>query len=306
MIQIIQRRFISYIISGLIVVAGISALSMWGLRFGLDYTGGSLMEVSFAESKPDAVEIEKLFQAENLAPVSVQPAIGNSVILKFRTIDEVKHQELLAKFANIKAGAVKETRFESVGPIIGSELKRKSVWAIAIALFFIVSYISWAFRKVSYPVESWKYGIAAILALAHDIILPLGVFSVLGHFYGVEIDSLFVTAILTVLGFSVHDTIVVFDRIRENLFKHVQIDFEATVNKSVNETIMRSINTSLTTLLVLVALYLFGGESIRYFTLTLIIGITVGTYSSIFVASPLLVDWHRFSAKAAVGKKARR
>ena len=193
-----------------------------------------------------------------------------------------------------------------MGPIIGSELKRKSVWAIAIALFFIVSYISWAFRKVSYPVESWKYGIAAILALAHDIILPLGVFSALGHFYGVEIDSLFLTAILTVLGFSVHDTIVVFDRIRENLFKHVQIDFEATVNKSVNETIMRSINTSLTTLLVLVALYLFGGESIRYFTLTLIIGITVGTYSSIFVASPLLVDWHRFSAKAAVGKKARR
>ena len=183
-----------------------------------------------------------------------------------------------------------ENRFESIGPVIGGELKEKSVKAIIIVLISIVIYIGWTFRKVSRPVSSWKYGLVALIALFHDIIITIGVFSILGHFYGVEVGMPFVVALLTILGYSVNDTIVVFDRTRENLLHSGWDDFEEVVNRSVNETLMRSLNTSLTTLVVLLAIYLFGGATIQYFVLALIIGIIAGTYSSIFIASPLLVS----------------
>ena len=191
-----------------------------------------------------------------------------------------------------------ERRFDTIGPTIGKVLRTQSFVAIGLTAAGIVLYLSWAFRHVSKPVASWKYGVVAVSAFIHDVTIPVGVFAFLGHFYGVTIDSLFITALLTVMGFSVHDTIVIFDRIRENLAKLKRPEsYEATVNRSVNETIARSINTSLTVLIVLLAIFLFGGVTTRFFALALMIGIIFGTYSSIFVASPLLVIWQQWTEK---------
>jgi preprotein translocase subunit SecF len=199
-----------------------------------------------------------------------------------------------------KFGSINEVRFDSIGPVIGKELQRKAVIAIILVLAGIIVYLAYAFRKITGGlVSSWAFGVNAILALIHDVLITIGFFAILGYFFKVEIDTLFVTALLTVIGFSVHDTIVVFDRIREGLKKHYGEVFENIVNNSINETIVRSINTSFTTLLVLVALYIFGGETIRYFALALIFGIIVGTYSSIFVASPLLLIWYNIRRKRA-------
>lgn len=301
MIRLIQRRGWWYAFSGLLVVGAIVSLSLWGLKWGIDFTGGSLMEVEYTTQRPGSDAIVQSLKDMDLGGLTVQPAGDKGVLLRFRDVTEPVHQQIVEKLKQV--GDLTEKSFESIGPIIGSELRGRSLWAVGVSMFFIVSYIAWAFRKVSRPLASWKFGVVAVIALAHDVLTTIGVFSVLGHFAGVEIDSLFVSAVLTVLGFSVHDTIVVFDRTRENLFRGTGGDFESTVNKSVNDTLVRSINTSLTTLLVLVALFLFGGESIRYFVLALIVGITIGTYSSIFVASPLLVDWYRLQIRNLTPKK---
>lgn len=297
MIRITQNRIYTYIFSGLLLIASITALSMWGLKWGIDFTGGSLLEVEFKDSRPTLEVLHQTVDSLNLGAVNIQPIDDKGALLRLKDIDNDTHTSLITKLNEAGGGEITEKRFESIGPVIGAELRNRSLWAIGLALFFIVTYIAWAFRKVSQPVASWKFGMTAILALAHDILFTLGVFSALGHFAGVEVDSMFVSALLTILGFSVHDTIVVFDRIRENLFRHVSNDFVTTVNKSVNDTIARSINTSLTTILVLSSLYVFGGDTIKYFALALLVGITIGTYSSIFIASPLLVDWHGLSAK---------
>lgn len=297
MIRITQNRIYSYIFSGVLMFIGIAALFMWGLKWGIDFTGGSLLEVEFKDNRPTLEAMHKSVGELNLGSVSIQPLGDKGALLRLKDIDNETHSSLITKLNSSGGGEVTEKRFESIGPIIGVELRNRSLWAISLALFFIVSYIAWAFRKVSHPVASWKYGMAAVIALAHDIITVTGIFAILGHFFGIEVDSMFVSALLTILGFSVHDTIVVFDRIRENLFRHVSNDFVTTVNKSVNDTLARSINTSLTTLLVLTSLFVFGGETIKYFSLALIIGIAIGTYSSIFVASPLVVDWHNFSSR---------
>lgn len=198
----------------------------------------------------------------------------------------------------VDAAIVIEDQFESIGPTVGKELMTRSIYSIIAVLSAIIIYIAWAFRKVSKPVSSWKYGVAAVIALLHDVIIPCGIFAVLGHYFNVEIDILFITALLTMLGFSVHDTIVVFDRTRENLARSRQLGvFEDIVNQSVNETIRRSINTSMTAFLALLAMYLFGGDSVKYFVLALMMGIVFGTYSSIFIASPLLVVWNNWSMK---------
>ena len=223
------------------------------------------------------------------------------MILRLQSLREDEHQQLIKsfveKFGQDKGeGYVEERRFTSIGPTIGEELQQKAIWAIAAVLVAIILYIAWAFRRVSKPVPSWQYGIAAVIALFHDVFIPVGIFAVLGRFMNVEIDTLFITALLTVLGFSVHDTIVVFDRIRENLLKPVE-NFAIVVNRSVNETLARSINTSITTLLVLLTTLFLGGETIRYFILTLVIGILFGTYSSIFIASPLLVSAHQWARR---------
>lgn len=293
--NIIGYRKIYYTVSGILVLTSLTLLIVWGLKLGIEFTGGSLIEVSYKDARPAIEEIKQKLEPLNLGSVSIAPTDQNSYILRLKDVDESTHQQILGALKDGKE--LDEKRFESVGPTIGRELKTRSVQAIIIVLFAIVIYLAWAFRKVSKPIASWKYGVVAVLALIHDVSIPLGVFAFLGKFYGVEIDTLFVTAILTVLGFSVHDTIVVFDRIRENLKKGSAEHFDNIVNKSVNETLTRSINTSLTVLFVLLAIYFFGGATIANFALTLIIGIVAGTYSSIFIASPLVVSWENWARK---------
>jgi len=290
--NIIKYRKIFFIISAVLILASIISLLVWHLKLGIDFTGGSLLEVKYAGAAPANSEIKDKLAQFNLGEVNVTPAENNSVILRFKDIDEATHQNILHSL-----GDVEEKSFESVGPVIGAELMRRAIYAIALVILMIVIYIAWAFRKVSRPISSWQYGIATLIALLHDVIIPVGIFAILGHFLGVEIGLLFVTAVLTILGFSVHDTIVVFDRIRENLRRHIGDNFEDTVNRSINQTISRSINTSFTVLLTLLAVYFFGGESVRYFALALIVGIIFGTYSSIFIASPLLVFWEGWKKK---------
>lgn len=329
MLNIIQNRKIFFSLSGILVVGAVVALVVWGLQLGIDFNGGSLMELSFKETRPGAREVVRVIEESelDLGEVKVQPSGDQELLLRSRTLSEDEHQALLNILANglggkmdvelmgvdgegqavtttaeVSSGAAQEdvfteNRFESIGPVIGQELKSKAVVAITIALAVIILYIAYTFRKISKPVASWKYGISAIIALAHDILIITGVFAALGHFLNVEVGILFVTALLTVLGYSVNDTIVVFDRVRENLIYRPKETFVETVNASVNETITRSINTSLTTLLVLFSLYFLGGTSIREFILVLILGAIVGTYSSIFVASPLLVVWQKLTGR---------
>jgi len=298
MYNIIGKKKIWFAFSGTLAAISILALMFWGLRLGIDFTGGSLLEISYQNERPTIQQVEDSLVELNLQSIKVQPSGDKEYLIRFEEIEESTHQAIVGKLSEIKIDGLEENtltenRFESVGPIIGSELKSKAIKSIIIVLLFIVFYIAYAFRKISKPVASWKYGISAIIALVHDILIITGVFSVLGHFMRVEIDSLFVTALLTILGFSIHDTIVTFDRTRENLFKNHDKSFEEIVNISVNQTIVRSLNTSITTLFVLLAIYIFGGESIRNFVLALILGVIIGTYSSIFIASPLLILWNR-------------
>ena len=300
--NIIGHKKIYLSISGLLVLGSVIAIGVWGLKFGIDFTGGSLLEVEFSDSsRPGVDEVRRMLGPLGVGGVSVQPTGERGMILRFAHVDEETHQNILqALQVDAERGyAVIEKRFDAIGPTIGSELLRNSLIALALASLGIVLYLTWAFRNVSKPVSSWKYGVIAVLvAFLHDVPIPLGVFSLLGHTQGVEVDTLFITALLTILGFSVHDTIVVFDRIRENLRKLKSPEpFEVTVNRSINETIARSVNTSLTVLLVLVATMVFGGATTRYFSLALIVGIIFGTYSSIFVASPLLVVWQKLQSR---------
>lgn len=269
-------------------------------------------EKSVKESKPFSGFIKKALAADekiinnaeetNDSGIKATTSSGEKINVDAKNID-LSNVESEKVDSNAMTGtgkenaSIKEKRFDSIGPVIGNELKKSAVWAIVIALIAIVLYIGFAFRKVSFPVSSFKYGIIATIALFHDVIITFGVFAVLGHFYGVEIGISFVAAILAILGYSVNDTIVVFDRTRENLLKSGIDDFEEVVNKSVNETLIRSINTSFTTLIVLAALYLFGGDTIKYFVVALMVGISAGTYSSIFIASPLLVTWQKWDLR---------
>lgn len=392
MLKIIQRRKIWFTLSSLLFVASIVALLNWGIKLGIDFTGGTLMEFTFKDKTLTSQEIKDSLKDLDLGDISVQFSGEKDVLMRFKDVDEDTHQKILqaldrsagdkagvengasidipasnagtpenktetdpqsgikvnektnpalietekvtlagdgnstnstntATVTSVDGGAtisaegsgdvkiepvsaaggalnnIEEKRFDSIGPAIGSELKTNAIWAIMIALIAMVVYIGWAFRKVSYPISSYKYGMVATIALFHDVTITLGIFSFLGHYYNVEIGLPFVAAILAVLGYSVNDTIVVFDRTRENLLRSGMSDFEEIVNRSVNETMTRSINTTYTTLLVLFCVYLFGGESIRYFIVALFVGIFFGTYSSIFIASPLLVTWHNWDLK---------
>jgi len=298
--RIIQKRNIFLTISGILVAASIFSLFFWGLNFGIDFIGGSLSEVEFKNYQPTITQVQDSLKGVNLHNLVIQPTANNTVILRFKDTSEKTHQLMLTRMRQSikdkKGASLKELRFDSVGPSIGQELKSKSFNAAFLVLLMVIIYISFAFRRVSRPVTSWKYGAAAIIALMHDVLITLGVFAVLGHFYGIEVNTPFIAAILTVLGYSVSDTIVVFDRIRENLPKTNE-DFENTVNLSINQTLTRSINTSLSAILALLSIFFFGGETIRSFALALTIGIFVGTYSSIFLASPMLVIWERMTRK---------
>ncbi len=255
------------------------------------------MELKFSQTVSQE-NIKVALDKQGIKNYQLQAAENNSIIIKTESLDKAQHDKVLKEIEN-SAGKFEETRLDSIGPVIGKELKTNAIYQLIMVSLGIIFYIGYAFRKVAKPVTSWRFGWAAIIALLHDLLFVLGFFSILGHFKGVEVDSLFVTAILTVLGFSVHDTIVVFDRVRENLklFPGQSIDY--IVNHSIAQTIVRSLNTSLTVLFVLLSLLLFGGETIHYFVLALFIGIIVGTYSSIFIASPVLVVWQKWKTRQA-------
>lgn len=351
MLNIIGRRNIWYIISVIMIIPGLISLLFNGLKLGIDFKGGTLMEIEMVnQTSINTEEVRNTLLPLNLGNLIVQSSGTNKVIIRTDTLSvdkttaptnetdssttnkqsmiEVAYaQENTSTDQSIantvdtdqsgvpltlggtkeyndilntlrsKYGPIKEIRFDAVGPTVSNELTTNTIWGVAIASLCIILYIAWAFRNVPAPTSSWRFGICAVGALLHDALFVLGVYSLLGAYFNVEIDILFLPAILTVMSFSVHDTIVVFDRVRENLRKYTKESFEEVVNMSVNETLVRSLNVSLVVIVTLVALYLFGGESIKMFVLTLIIGLISGTYSSIFNASPLLVSWHYLGKK---------
>jgi len=287
----LRYRKYYYALSAILVIASITSLAVFGLNLGTDFTGGSIMEVRFSGERPSHEVVLGALEDLGIGEVVVQDSGNNSIILRFKHVNETLHQVILDKVGAF--GEFEELRFEAIGPSIGSETKQKAFWATGLVLIMILVYVAWAFRKISYPVKSWVYAIAALIALFHDVSIVIGIFSLLGHFINVEVGIPFVAAILTILGYSVNDTIVVFDRIRENVLKKSRsFSFEDLINISIRQTYVRSLNTSLTTFFVLFAIFLLGGATLKYFVLILIIGIAVGTYSSIFLASPLLFSWY--------------
>lgn len=294
--NIIGRKNLFFIISGIVIIPGLISLFLFGLKLSIDFTGGSRLELGYKNSKQiDKAKIENAFK-KNKAVISSLKISGSSISIRSNQLDQ-KTKTLIITDIKTNAKDVFEKSFDTVGPTIGRETETNALKAVVIASIAITLYIAFAFRKVSRPVASWKFGVCAVIALLHDVLVVAGIFSILGHFAGVEADSLFITALLTVMGFSVHDTIVVFDRIRENLHKNYDNPFDKVVNNSVLETFNRSVNTSLTVVIVLFTLLLFGGEGIRWFVVALLVGIISGTYSSIFNASPLLVVWYEWDKK---------
>lgn len=303
---IIKNRKIFYILSAILLISSVVSLLVWGLEVGIDFKGGSAIEIRYTETKLDQATIEK-----NISTMAEEISLGNYVLqsvgdtdysIKSRLVTDIERQKIENAFSNNGAVKTELKKVNSIGPLIGKEAAQKAIISIILVILCIVLFITFAFRKVSKPVQSWKYGLMAIVALAHDVIIPTGVFSILGHFKSYEVDTLFVTALLVILGFSIHDTIVVYDRIRENLKNSISANdkksFETIVGESVNQTFVRSVNTSMTTILALFVLYFLGPEATQHFSLALIIGVGIGTYSSIFIASALLVTIEKFQKRA--------
>ncbi len=282
---IVKFRKVFFILSSVVIALSFYAFIVKGFHAGIDFDGGSLSEVSYTQ-RPDVPTIKASLDKAGFIGANIQLAGDSDITVKTVTLTEAQHQTLLNALSLNGALQIQEKQFSSIGPTIGNELRTKSWFAIAMVILGIILFIAYAFRKVSGPISSWKYGLVTMLTLFHDIIVPAGVFVWLGK----EVDSLFIVALLSVMGVSVHDTIVVFDRIRENLQHRISNDFATTVGKSLEETFTRSVNTSLTVMLVLAALFFFGPASTKDFSLVLWIGVFVGTYSSIFIASPLLVE----------------
>ncbi len=283
---------IGFVISIILTIAAIVVTLMFGLRLGADFRGGSIIEVAFQGSAPLPGDVElKLKELSFVNNAVVSPVGASGIIIRLDTLNEQDHQGLLKALGD-KFGKLQERRFNSIGPTIGNELKQKSITAMIVLLIVIVIYIAFVFRKLSIVISPWAMGFATIVALIHDLAIPIGIFAILGHYYGIELGAVFVAAALTILGYSVSDSVVVLDRMRENILRFGRKeDFATLVHKSVMQTLTRSLNTTFTTLLSLFAVYFFGGETIRYFALALIIGIGLGAYSSIFVASPILIWW---------------
>lgn len=287
----IKKRKFFYGFSGIMILASLLSLLVWGLNFGIDFTGGSLWELSVTGDISQSTEkINNYLEESDLGQVNVQTTNENSLILRFSNISEEKHVELLEGLKEI-IPSIEEKRFESIGPSIGQELKTKSIWAIILVFLGILIYLWYAFRHSSLRVPSYRYGVLAVLVLIHDAIFIIGLFVVLGKFQGWEVNSDFLVALLVVIGYSVHDTIVVFDRIRENFKLKTKDSLENIINLSIQQTLVRSLNTSLTTLFPLLTLCFFGPLSIRILVIAMISGVIIGTYSSVFLAAPLLYEW---------------
>jgi preprotein translocase subunit SecF len=302
MLNIIGKKNWYFIISLLVIIPGLISLFVWGFNLSIDFTGGSRIIYTFNQPVNQKIiqTVKNTFQQEKIEVVTTQPS-GKDLILRSKPINEKQNKAILEKL-NKQLNPVKQEEFETIGPTVGAETTFNALKALVIASVLILLYIAWSFRQVPKPTSSWRFGVCAIIALIHDALVLIGLFSIFGHFFHVEIDSLFVTALLTVIGFSVHDTIVVFDRIRENLRRVVGLPFAQVVNDSILQTLVRSLNTSLTAILVLVTLLIFGGESIHWFVVALLIGIASGTFSSIFNAAPLLVLWQEIDDKRKARK----
>jgi len=320
--NIIKHRKFFLTFSGTLTVVAILLWIIWGLNLGIDFTGGSLLEIEYSKDRPAVSDLNQTLADLNLRGLKIQAIGDKGYVLRFQETGEEVHQKILAKLnANVQvpnanndlkvesenvnssisvsgvnvsdnSNQIIERKFDSMGPAIGAELKTKAFYAIILVVISIICYMAYSFRQVSYPVSSWKYGIAAVLALIHDVFVTIGIFVILGKYFGFEVNTPFVAALLTILGYSVHDTIVVFDRVRENLHKF-EGAFEEIVEKSVWETMARSINTIITVELSLGALLIFGGGVIDDFVKPLMIGIFFGGYSSIFIASQIIVTWQK-------------
>jgi preprotein translocase subunit SecF len=290
-----------FILPAALSLLALAALLMWGLRPGIDLSGGALLQVSFASGRPTVTQIQTATAPLKLGEIRAQPTGTNGYILRARPLTPTEKTALETALGTL--GPIHEDQYTSVGPVIGAELLQKGWIALGLVTVCIILFIAFAFRHVSKPVASWKYGVVAIVTLLHDVLIPTGLFAFLGYVNGAEVDSLFIVGLLTILGISINDTIVVFDRIRENLRlneEHRKREaYDEVVGRSIIQTLARSINTSLTVVIVLVALFFLGPPSTKDFALTLIVGMIAGTYSSIFLASPLLVAWEKWSRGSA-------
>ncbi|MBU0476674.1 protein translocase subunit SecF [Patescibacteria group bacterium] len=293
-IPFIKYSKIHYIFSGILALGAVICILIFGLNFGIDFTGGSILEIKFEERPESAIIQERLAEFE-LGEIIVQPTEEQGIILRLKDINEDTHQQVL--FALGEISKVEEVRFESVGPTIGKELRQKTIFLIILSIVAILIYIGVVFRKVSQPLPSWQYGLVSILALFFDVLITVGIFAWLGESHNVQFTIPIVAALLTILGYAINDKVIVFDRIRENLLRIKGEDFDNLVNQSLNQILTRSISTGTCTLLVLMSIFFFGGETLRYFSLALIVGIVVGTYSSLFLASPALVSWLKWKRR---------
>jgi len=289
MLQIVKRRYLFFGISLLVIIPGLIALALWGLPLGIDFTGGSILQVQFESGKtPEPAEVIDLYAGYGFGDSQVQSSSNDVMIIRSRTMEGGTQANIVSEMEKRFNSKVVVQRFDSVGPAIGKEVAVRASGAVVLAAIGILLYITYAFRGVPHAI---RYGTSAIIAMFHDVLVVLGVEAILGHFLGWEVDALFLTALLTVIGFSVHDTIVVFDRIRENSEIYRRIPYDALVNHSIVQTLDRSINTQLTVLFTLLSLALFGGLTIHHFVIILMVGVFSGTYSSIFNAAPILVVW---------------
>lgn len=294
--KILHQRKIWFSLSLILIAAAAFALTNFGLKVGIDFVGGNIFEIKFKQPL-ETTQLRQKLESTDLPEINIASAEGN-FILRTRELNQEQINILRQTLTQI--GEWEELRFESVGPIISSNLRQKAIWGIILTLIAIILYIAWSFRELPKPANSWHFSFAATIALAHDIFITLGTFAFLGSLLGYEVNSLFITALLTILGFSINDTIVIFDRIRENIVLNPRQTLEINIKNAVEQTVVRSLNTSLTLILVLLTLLVLGGTTIQSFIVTLLVGAVVGTYSSIFIAAQLLVVWHNWRNRAKI------
>ena len=290
--NLIKYKYIFLFISGALIIASITLVFIFGLKVGIDFTGGTLWQIKLITNNQRLITNDLALFFENELKIKnatiYQESESQSYLARFAHISEEEHQNYLASL-KVKFGEIEEVRYETIGPTIGKELRKKAILAVILVLLGISLYVAYAFRKVSYPIKSWKYGVITLLTLFHDAVISIGFLAFLSWKFGIELDTKFIVALLVIIGFSVHDTIVVFDRIRENILSRSVKELGEIINLSVSQTIVRSINTSLTLVLVLLALFFYGPSALKYFVLLIMTGTIVGTYSSIFIASPSLL-----------------
>jgi preprotein translocase subunit SecF len=295
MIQFIKHKNIFLVLTLIGVVACIAAIAVYRLKPSIEFTGGSILELQYKGALPNAAAVNDAIKDLNLKDISVYTVGSDSISLRTETLSQDTHVKLLADLK--KTGDFQEKSFETIGPVVGNEIKNRTVALIIVSLLAMLIYIAIAFKNVPGPISSWKYGVASFAILTHDVLVPLGVLAVLGKEYGVQITVPIITALLTVVGYAINNVIVVYDRIRENLTRDRKASFEEIANRAINQTLSRQINTSLATLLPVFAIYFWGGDTLKYFALALILGIVTGTYSSIFLSSQILVVWMKLGKK---------